>query len=316
MKRGIGLWVFWAGPAFAHVVSMSSGDLRIEGTHGTFELRMPLYEIAHTRSPERTLLDQIRFGAARRLSSSCQADPAQDLYICRAAYEFPSPPEQLNVECTLASVTVPNHVHLLRVYNGDKRDQGVFDISFSRTTLRFRPPTPAEIAAEEAGEGCMRALGGTAQILFLLAIVLAARSRLELCVLAGTFAAGQAASALLASIAGWQPTPRFIEAVAMLAVAYLAAEILLLPKAGARWLIVAVLGAVHGLFFHLSLVNSGAHAGYVLAGATLAQWSLLSIPAALFSWAEKMAHRQRLVQVSAFAVLAVSMSWFLLRLAG
>ena len=42
------LWpLLLAAPAFAHVVSMSSGDLSVEGTHARYELRMPLYEIAH-----------------------------------------------------------------------------------------------------------------------------------------------------------------------------------------------------------------------------------------------------------------------------
>jgi hypothetical protein len=36
------------------MVSMSTGDLKVEGNHASYELRMPMYEIAHVRKPERT----------------------------------------------------------------------------------------------------------------------------------------------------------------------------------------------------------------------------------------------------------------------
>ncbi len=309
------LWLLLlAGAACAHVVSMSSSDLTIAGTDASFELRMPLYEISHVRAPERTLLEHFRFGGARMVSSACRAEPSRDLYVCRAAYEFPSPPKQLDVQCTLASITVPNHVHLLRVVMDGKRDQGVFDISFPRATLRFRPPTPIEVAIAQTAEGCMRALGGAAQILFLAALALAARTRRELFALAAMFIAGQAASVLLVPNTGWQPAPRFVEAAAALTVAYLAAEILLLPKAGARWLAAGVLGAFHGLFFHLFLLNSGDRPGFVLAGAALADVVVVSFLALVFSQVGKVARGPRPVQFSATALLVFGMVWFVLRL--
>ncbi len=308
-------WLLLLAPAaYAHVVSMSAGDLTIDGTHGQFELRMPLYEISHVQAPERTLLEHIRFAGARMVSSACRPEPARDLYVCEAAYEFRAPPVQLEVECTLPSVTVPNHVHLLRVEMGAKRDQGVFDISFPRSTLRFRPPTPAEVAATEAGEGFVRALGGAVQVLFLAALALAARSRRELCALAAMFLAGQVAAVLLVPHTGWQPAPRFVEAAAALTVAYLAVEILLLPRAGARWMVAGVLGAFHGLYFHLFLQNSGYRPGFVLAGAALAELAAISILALIFSRFERIARGLRPLQVSASALLVFGMVWFLLRL--
>lgn len=312
MRRAVVLLL--AGSAYAHVVSMSSGDLTIDGTRGQFELRMPLYEISHVRTPERALLEHIRFGGARMVSSACQAEPARDLYVCRAAYEFSRPPEQLEVECTLASITVPNHIHLLRVEMGGKRDQGVFDISFPRSTLKFRPTTPAELAITEMGEGFVRALGGAVQILFLAALALAARSRRELGALAAMFLAGQAAAVLVVPLTGWQPAPRFVEAAAALTVAYLAVEILLLPQAGARWLVAGVLGAFHGLYFHLFLQNSGYRPGFVLAGAALAELAAVSILALIFSQVGRIARGLRPLQVSASALLVFGMVWFMLRL--
>ena len=64
--------------AWGHVVSMSSGDLTVEGARGHYELRMPLYEVAHVAQPERTLLEQVRFAGARTVSGNCRAESAGD----------------------------------------------------------------------------------------------------------------------------------------------------------------------------------------------------------------------------------------------
>ena len=81
------------------------------------------------------------------------------------------------------------------------------------------------------------------------------------------FLAGQTAAACIVPLTAWQPPARFVEAAAALTIAYLAVEILALPHAGMRWLIVAVLGAFHGLYFALFLRTTGYSAVYVLAGA-------------------------------------------------
>ena len=87
-------------------------------------------------------------------SSTCHADTVHDAYLCSADYEFGAPVDRVEVECTLASVTVPNHVHLLRAEMGGKRDEAVFELGFTRATLRFRPPTAFETATMSAS--CMQ----------------------------------------------------------------------------------------------------------------------------------------------------------------
>src|ERR1039458_1818720 len=209
MKRALWLALL-AWPVPAHVMSMSSGDLAVDGTRAHFDLRMPLYEVAHVTNPERTLLEHIRFDGARLVRSECRADAAHDTYLCAADYEFAAPVDRLDVECTFTAVTVPNHVHLLRASLGEKRDEAIFDLGFTRATLRFRPPTAAEIAITQAGAGFLRALGGAVQLLFLAALVLAARSRRELLAIAAMFLVGQAASVLSMAHVLWQPAPRLV----------------------------------------------------------------------------------------------------------
>jgi hypothetical protein len=311
------LWLaLAAAPAWAHVVSMSSGDLTIEGTRGRYELRMPLYEVAHVPHPETALLEHIRFAGARLVKSECRAESGRDAYICSAEYQFTAPPDRIEAECTLPAITVPNHVHMLRAEMGGKRDQAVFDRSFPRATLRFRPPGPAEIAMTEAAGGFMRALGGTVQLVFLAALVLAARSRIELFRVVAMFLVGQAVAVLVVPLTSWEPAPRFVEAAAALSVAYLAVEILALPKAGSRWLIAGVLGIFYGLFLHLFVQTADYRPGFVFLGAAVAEVAVIGVLAALFAKVAQWGQSLRKVQVAASALLVFGMVWFILRLRG
>lgn len=316
MTRVVPLLILAAGAAGAHVMSMSSGDLVIDGAHARYELRMPLYEIAHVANPDRVLLDHVIFTGAHLTRKECHTDQARDTFLCVAEYDFPAAPDGVEVECTLPSVTVANHVHLLRAELGGKRDEAVFDRSFTRATLRFRPPSMMEIAITQSGAGFVRALGGAVQILFLAALVLAARSRRELGALFAMFLAGQIASALLAPRSGWTPPARFVEAAAALTIAYLAVEILALPKAGARWLIAGVLGAFHGLYFHLFLQNTGYHAALVLGGAALAEALVASVIYVVFARVLRVAQPLRPVASCASALLIFGLVWFFVRLQG
>jgi hypothetical protein len=292
-KRRVLAGMLLAAPAFAHVMSMSTGDLKIDGRNAHYGLRMPLYEMSHVANAEQTLLDHIQFssagGAAKLIQKNCAEDQAQAVYFCTADYEFPEPV-------------------------GERRDQAIFDLSFAKATLRFRPPTPAEIVITESGAGVMRAIGSIVPVLFLASLVLAARSRAELAAIAGMFIAGQIASALVVGRTSWQPAPRFVEAATALTLAYLAVEILLLPRAGGRWAIAGLLGAFHGLYFLLFFQSTGYAPGYVLLGATLAQLALIALFALIFSRIGHFAAALRPVQVSASALLVVGMVWFFLRL--
>jgi hypothetical protein len=292
-------------------MSMSSGDLTVDGARAHYQLRMPLYEIAHVANPEHVLLEHVRFADARMVRSECHTNAASDTYLCSADYEFPAPVDRVEVECTLASVTVPNHVHLLRAQMGGKRDEGIFDIGFTRATLRFRPPTAMETAVTQAGAGFIRALGGAVPVLFLAALAIAARSRRELLAITAAFLLGQWASALAMPHLAWQPAPRFVEAAMALAVAYLAVEVLLLPEAGVRWLVTCVLGLFHGMYFHLFLQTTGYKAGLVLAGAGLAEMVMVAVMGLVLLRAGGLVRR-----VASSALLVVGMGWFVMRLRG
>jgi hypothetical protein len=301
-------------PLAAHMVSLSTGELRLEGRLARYELRMPLYEIVHVRNPERELTAAVRFAGAQLRESSCAADAAAGAYLCRATYEFPEPVEEVEVESRLHAVTVPNHVHLLRAVKGDKSDQAVLDLSFPRATLRFEPPTAFDIAVRQMGAGLLRAAAGAAQLLFVLALVLAARGRRELVALGAMFVAGEAVSCLAAPYLGFRPAARFIEAAAALTIAYLAAEVLLLPAAGGRWAVAGVLGTFHGLYFAEFVRSSGYRAAWVLLGAAAAEVTLLGVLGLASLRGLRAEMRARVNRMGGGLLLMVGLVWFGLRL--
>jgi hypothetical protein len=96
-----------------------------------------------------------------------------------------------------------------------------------------------------------------------------------------------------------------IEAATALTVAYLAVEILLLPKAGSRWAIAGILGVFHGLYFSLFIETTQYSAPLVLSGAALAESAALSLFALVFS------RLRRWTRVFAVALLVFGVLWFL-----
>jgi hypothetical protein len=253
----------------AHVVSMSSGELHVNGRTATYELRIPMYELTHVTHPEAALLDQVTFEGARRTSSNCQEQ--NGTYICDANYEFDHPvPDKIEVECTLFQVTVPNHVHLLYAVQGPNSDQEVFDQSFRQAEVRFHPPSRAELIAKASAAGIARLFKSVSGLLFLAVLVLAARNTREMGILTIAFVAGEWLARPLAPRIPMSFSPEFLEAVLALTVAYLAAEIVFLPDSQARWAVVPILGIAHGLPF-------SAFPSSYLTAASITQAILLSI---------------------------------------
>ncbi len=316
--RSILLFALAAIPAASHMVSISTGEITIEGNRARYVIRMPIYEVQHIKDAGPALLNAIHFSSggseARRLDGSCSNDAAENALVCTANYEFAAPVEILDASSAFHTLTVPNHVHVLRGTLGDKSDQAVLDLSFPKATLRFRPPTLFERIAQQSVAGAMRAAGGSAQWLFLAALVLAARSRRELLRIAAMFLLGEILSCLLLPVTGWQPAPQFVEAACALTIAYLAVEILLLPEAGMRWLVVGVLGLFHGLYFSLFITGGEFSAGWVLLGVVVIEVVLLALLGWILSRLARFLPMPAATRAAAGLLLVVGLAWFFVRL--
>ncbi|MBV8818826.1 MAG: HupE/UreJ family protein, partial [Acidobacteriaceae bacterium] len=244
---------------------------------------------------------------------SKQCSDGKDNFVCTAVYQFPQPVDELDAECTFASVTVPNHIHLLRAYRGDKTDQAVFDISFTTAELRFRPPSALEVFVKESSAGFLRAVGGVAPLLFLVAMALAARSVFELGWLVLSFTCGELIACWLAPHFRVYLSPRFIEAAAALTIAYLAFEIMLLPRSGQRSLVVGVLGCFHGAYFSLFLDRTGYRIPGFLSGVVLGEVIALALIYFGLTRILRVNRIPKAIPVLAMALLSVGLAWFAFR---
>jgi hypothetical protein len=311
-----GLLLALACAASAHVISMSNGFATVTGNRVEYILRMPVYEVPSGVDPASRLLGAIRFTSgfetARRLDGECHADAGT--YLCAANYAFSAPVEKLGVDCRLYEVTVPNHIHMLHAERGGKFDQAILDSAFPSASLAFRPPTAVELAVEQSGAGAMRVWTNAAQVLLLVALALAARSGREFAVLTAAFLVGECGGTLALLRTGWQPSLRFAEAAAALALAYLALEILAFPKSGGRWMLGLVFGAFQGMFFSLFVGESGYAVGWVLAGAAVGAGAVALACGVLGVLLARTAWQDRIRAVASGALMAVGGVWFVLRL--
>ena len=131
--------------------------------------------------------------------------------------------------------------------------------------------------------------------------------------MAAAFVAGQCAAVFAVPMTGWQPAPRFVEAAAALTIAYLAVEILLLPKSGARWVVAGVMGVFHGLWLLLFVQGTRYHPALVLAGAAAGEVAVLAV----MGWAAaRVAQSRRAVPAVASVLLVFGLAWFWMRVRG
>lgn len=283
-----------------HTVSISTGELRVDGPTAVFELRMPMYEVANLQNRAAVLLDHLRFGDGHRTKSSCREDGG--IYVCTADYEFPALiPDKLGVECTLFQVTVPNHIHLLTAEQGKNQDQIVFDAHQPAGEIRFRPPSPAEIALRDLTKGGWRLLTSLGSVLFLLGIAAGARSANETASMLALLMAVEWLSPPIAARIPGNLSPGFLELAVTLSLAYLAVEVLFLADGGGRWAAVAAAGAFEGLSF------AGFPRNY-LVGANVVQMAAVTLFAfAVWGW---LSTWRRWI---AAALLAAAVIWFAYR---
>ena len=281
----------------AHVVSMSSAELIVQGQRGTYELRMPMYELTHVTSPETALFDHVSFKGAQRKSGECRADGGY--FVCTATYEFSGPiPDKVDANCTLFQVTVPNHVHLLHAVQGGKGDQVVFDQRFTDVEVRFRPPSAAERFVRDAAAGIRRIWYSVSGLLFLVALALAARNWREIAMLTALFVVFEWVALPLVPSLPLALSSGFLEAAMALTGAYLAVDLLLLPEARSRWAMVPFFGLIHGSYYASFPVH-------YLTGASVLQLAGLGLlGAACFKMG------QGIRRAALWMVVVASLGWF------
>lgn len=227
----------------------------MDGPTATFELRIPMYEIAQVAHPETELLAHFRFGDGYLARSTCQVGTGTEdgSYICHGEYEFPAlHPDALEVQCTLFQATVPNHIHMLTATQMSSSgqeftDQEVFDQRFTTIEVRFRPPSAAEAMFRNAASGALRAIESVLGLLCLSGLALAVRGWKEALLFLAVYVSAELGAKRLGPFLPVSMSAKFLEAILALIVAYLTVEILLLPQGRSRWLVAVVMGLCHGV---------------------------------------------------------------------
>ncbi len=298
-------------PLHAHMVSMSSSTLHVEGASLKYEARIPLYEIPIIANFGKSLFDEVHFraksGEARAIKTSCTADKAEGFYRCDGTYLLAQPEEEVEAYVGWHRVISQNHVHVLSAMRGENTAHAVLQASTPSAPLRFRPLTASEQVAEAAAAGVQWLLTTPVMLLLLVAIVVASRTAKEFAVLAGCFFLGQLLPLLNLTIAG-KFNPKFLELASALAVAYLAVEILFLPKAGTRWLLVAIVGLFPGLALGTIVQKTELSAAGVWLGAMLIEAALVALGG--FVWLRTSQKWERPV---AWLLLLLGAAWFAFR---
>jgi hypothetical protein len=307
-----------AGSLAAHSMSMSNGELSLDGDEVVLSIRVPDYEVQQLADPQQALLDafilRVEGRQLERTAGQCAANKADSSYDCTSRFDWPEEAAVVEVECDLPDAVAPNHVHVLRAVSPDGAEQQVFDYASRKQLFRFRPMGVVERIASEAKAGAVRILLGPAQMLFLFALVVAARGRLELVQMAAAFLTTLAVTAVSVSVFAWQPPPGFADAAGALTIAYLAVETLTLPEAGGRWLVAGGMGAFHGLYFGLFLQQASMAPAAVLAGVFAAGVLVLALLYALVSRLSKDFGESLFRKACAGALCLIGVGWFLSRL--
>lgn len=308
-------------PLWGHAISISTGDVTVRGRQVEYILRMPQYELK-PGTPAMLLFTQLQLRSngemAKLVDAECHLDSAKNQYLCAANYAFSKLPGDLQVECSLQQVTVPNHVHMLKAERDGKYDQAILDSSFPVGILTFRPPTQFGIAVTQLTEAAIRMATSAAQVLLLLALAFSIRGHKERIVAAAAFFAGECAVAAVLGQGSWQPSPRFAEAAASLGLAYLAVELFAWPDSGGRWLLGLAFGCFSGLYFSLLLRESGFRASYVLSGSVLTGAFLVAIAGAVRTWLNHAKwmdrFRPKAAKIATWCLLLTGAVWFVARL--
>ena len=295
----------------AHMVSMSSGTLKVDGPQLFYQARIPLYEIPNIPGFEKLLLDEVHFrarsGEARLTKGRCIADKSEGFYRCDATYVFPQPEEEVEAYVGWYRVIAQNHVHVLSAARGEATAHAVLQASTPSGRLRFRPLTVTEKVTEAVVTGVQWLLATPVMLLLLVTVVVASRSRKEFVILASCFLMGQLIPMLNLGIAV-KFNSRFLELASALAVAYLAVEILFLPKAGTRWLVVTIAGLFPGLALGAMVQQTELSAIGVWLGAISAEGSL----ALLGGWLW-LGVLRKWVSAAGWLLLLLGAGWFAYR---
>lgn len=344
--------VVFPGVAHAHQAGLSRGEYRLDGAMLTAEivfargdalLLMPKLdqdgngavsadELRETRTSLGRILTPKIVVRADKDECMGKLDDAflveEDGLSVRLVYLCPAAPPSVHIRFDLLDVLSFGHRHITRAESGKVFVEEV--LFGSRREWDISPATSDDAAkpVESKNFGAFFVLGiehillGYDHLVFLFGLVLVGGRWRSLLLVVTAFTVAHSITLGLAILGIWAPSPRIVEPLIALSVAYVGVENQFVKDAEKRWRITFPFGLIHGFGFAGALgeiqlpkadvpkallgFNLGVEAGQL---ATLAVVLPLIIAARKREWFEK-----RGVRLLSWAIAALGLVWFVARI--
>lgn len=249
-------------------MSVSSSDGKLTGSQLNLGVRLPIYEV--DKLEPAAIASAFRFAGAKLLSNDCER--LGEELVCRMSFAFDvaagEAVEVVDATVTLSRITVPNHVHIMKLTRAGITRQGVFDRSFESEKIDFHQDAPLEAWWRGARQGFAQIAYQPMLLLLLLVVGYTARPPAYL-------AAAAVAFFVVLPDRFYAPAS-FFQIATVLSIAYLVLERWLFPDAGAKWVASAAIGAVEGAA--IAVMARAAGSGAIPLGlGNLAAQALLSL---------------------------------------
>jgi hydrogenase/urease accessory protein HupE len=335
-------------PAEAHTVGLSRGDYRLQGEMLTSDIAlsqrelamsMPALDLNHDGSIDRDELKAASSAIVRTfvdgLAVTSDGEPCpgslddsslvEDGVVIRSHYVCRKPPGRIRLDWSFLAALGDGHRHVARVTIGSVASdllvqRGGSPQTFDAAGAMSRGSGTAW-AMFELGVGHI--LTGADHLLFLLGLILIGSSARSLALVISAFTVAHSITLALATLSVVTPSPRLVEPLIALSIAYVGVENLFVKDAGKRWRITFPFGLVHGFGFagalrEIALPRAQIPVALVSfnVGVEAGQLGVLAIVLPLvFAARRAPLFRERGTKLASLGIAFAGMVWFVVRIA-
>jgi hypothetical protein len=339
-----------ARPARAHTVGLSRGDYRLLREKLTSEIAlsqrelassMPALDLDHDGSIDRDELKAGTGAVARTfvdgLVVTADGEPCpgsldelrliedEDGVWIRSHYVCRGPPGRLVLDWSFLGTLREGHRHIARVAIGAAVEDAV--VQRGGSSQAFDAAGPMSHAGGTARAmlalGVEHILTGADHLVFLLGLILVGGSVRSLALVVSAFTVAHSITLALATLSVVTPSPRLVEPLIALSIAYVGVENLFVKDAGKRWRITFPFGLVHGFGFagalrEIALPRAQIPVALVSfnVGVEAGQLGVLAIVLPLvFAARRAPLFRERGTKLASLGIAFAGVVWFVVRLA-
>lgn len=316
--------MFCASPARAHAVGLSNGEYRVEGASVVARL---VFSSGEATSAKVGAVVVRGDGGECAFASTESERVENDGIAFRARWTCKAAPAAVSIDLARMLDALPSgHRHVVRVFGAETMDRVCHrgDASFDFGVGAPRPAAKAQTpgAFSFVVMGVEHILTGYDHLLFLFGLVLVGGRLRSVFATVTAFTVAHSITLGLASLGVWAPSPRIIEPLIALSIAYVGVENVLVKSGARRWRITFPFGLVHGFGFAGALREIELPRAEVPTalftfnlGVELGQLAVLALVLPLLARARKFeGFEARGVRVLSAGIVVAGLVWFVQRL--